>query len=349
MGVNLTPLVTDQKRIITFENLVGKKIAIDAFNMLYQFLAIIRGRDGKPLKDLEGKVTSHLSGLFYRTINIIEKDIKPIFVFDGPPNPLKMEEIHRRREIRQEATKKMKEAQDLGEEEEALKYAQASSKLTGDMIEESKKLIQALGIPVIQAKQDGEAQAAYLVQENKAWAVGSQDYDALLFGTQRMVRNLSQSRIKKVGSTNVKVNLEWISLPKLLTAHELTQSQLVDIGILVGVDFFPGIPGIGPKTAIDLVKKHQNLDTILDLELEIRKNKVNKFITPKIVSQIRDIFLRPSVYNDLPTLKWQKPNPNLIQEILCEQHNFNQERVITALDRIKKQTASTQTTLGDFF
>jgi flap endonuclease-1 len=121
MGINLNPLVKDQKRIITFENLIGKKIAIDAFNTLYQFLAIIRGRDGKPLKDYEGNVTSHLSGIFYRTINIIEKDIKPIFIFDGPPNPLKLKEIQRRREIRETASKKMKEAQDLGRKEEAVK------------------------------------------------------------------------------------------------------------------------------------------------------------------------------------------------------------------------------------
>ncbi len=349
MGVDLTPLVKDHKKIITFENLIGKKIAIDAFNTIYQFLAIIRGRDGKPLKDLKGNTTSHLSGLFYRTINILEKDIRPIFVFDGLPNPLKMEEIQRRREIRQTATKKMKEAQDLGLTEEAAKYAQASSKLTGAMIEESKKLITAMGIPVIQSKQDGEAQAAFLVKKNLAWAVGSQDYDSLLFGTERMVRNLSQSRTKKVGTTTIHVNLEWLSLPKILAAHDLTRSQLIDIGILVGVDFFPGVPGIGPKTAIKLVKEHNDLEHILEADIEIRKNKVNNFINNEKITQIRDIFLNPTVETDFPPIKWRPPQLERIREILCEEHNFNTERIESALQRIKKQASSTQKTLGDFF
>ena len=349
MGVDLTPLVAEQKKIITFENLVGKKIAIDTFNMLYQFLAIIRGKDGRSLKDLQGNVTSHLSGLFYRTINIIEKDIKPIYVFDGPPNPLKMEEINRRRLIRHDATKKMKEAQDLGRIEEAAKYAQGTSKLNSSMIEESKELLKALGIPIIQAKQDGEAQAASLVKNNLAWAVGSQDYDSLLFGTQRMVRNLSQSRTKKVGTTTVKVNLEWISLPKILETHNLSQEQLVDIGILVGVDFFPGVPGVGPKTAINLIQKHGNLETILGENLEIRKHKVNDHLSEDFISQIREIFLSPHVYTDLPKIKWRTPNLDKIREILCERHDFNSNRIDTALERIKKQGRSTQTTLGDFF
>ncbi|WP_371803264.1 flap endonuclease-1 [Candidatus Lokiarchaeum ossiferum] len=349
MGVKITPLVQEEKKIITFENLVGKKIAIDAFNTLYQFLAIIRGVDGSPLKDYSGEVTSHLSGLFYRTINIVEKDIQPIFVFDGLPNPLKMEEIERRRTIRKDATKRMHEAQDLGREEEAAKFAQASSKLTSEMIAESKDFIKAMGIPIIQAKQDGEAQAAYLVKQNYAWAVGSQDYDALLFGAPRVVRNLSQNRTKKVKSTTVKVDLEWLSLAKILQSNELTQEQLVDIGILTGVDFFPGIEGVGAKTAYKLIKSHHSIDSLMNNNIEIRKKPISESLNMDMVNQVRNIFLKPEIDPNIPPLKWKKPNQDKIFEILCEKHNFNKERVSTALNRLKKKAGSTQRTLGDFF
>lgn len=214
MGVDLGPLVKDVKKIIKFEDLVGKRIAIDAFNTLYQFLAIIRGRDGTPLKDFQGNVTSHLSGLFYRSLNLIEHDIRPIYVFDGPPNPFKQAEIQRRREIRNEARKKFEEARDLGETEDAAKYAQGSSKLTGAMIQESKEFLSALGIPIVEAAQDGESQAAYLVSTNQAWAVGSQDYDSFLFGAKKVVRNLSMNRTRKIRSTVVTVDIEWLSLEK---------------------------------------------------------------------------------------------------------------------------------------
>ncbi|MHA1584599.1 MAG: flap endonuclease-1 [Promethearchaeota archaeon] len=349
MGVKLTPIVQDQKKIITFENLVGKKIAIDAFNTLFQFLAIIRGYDGTPLKDFQGNVTSHLSGLFYRTINILEKDIKPIFVFDGPPNPLKKAEIERRRAIRNDATKKFHEAQDLGEMKEAAKFAQASSRLNTAMIEESKEFIQAMGIPIVQAKQDGEAQAAYLVQKDAAWAVGTQDYDALLFGAPRIVRNLSQNRTRKVKSTIVKVDLEWLSLPKVLEANNLSQSQLVDIGILTGVDFFPGIEGVGSKTAFKLIQDYNTLDEMWEKNITIRKKPIQDLLEYEKIGQIRDIFLKPAVSTNYPELKWHKPNPEKIKEILCEKHNFDLTRVESAISRLKKKAGSSQKTMNDFF
>jgi flap endonuclease-1 len=206
-----------------------------------------------------------------------------------------------------------------------------------------------MGIPVIQAKQDGEAQAAYIVNENLAYAVGSQDYDSLLFGTTRMIRNLSQSQTRKVKSRIVHVNLEWLNLPKILEANKLTMDQLIDIGILVGVDFFPGVPGVGPKTALNLIHKHASIEKIIAEDLEIRKNRINYYINLEKVIQIRSIFKNPEVFTDIPKIKWKMPNSDKIREILCEKHNFNRERIEKALERIRKQAKSTQTTLGDFF
>jgi flap endonuclease-1 len=350
VGVDLAPVLKDTEahKIITFENLIGKHIAIDAFNTIYQFLAIIRGQDGEPLKDLQGNVTSHLSGLFNRTINLIEEQIKPIYVFDGPPNPLKKAEIDRRREIRQDAVKQMGEAIDAGDEAEAVKFAQASSKLTGPMIEEAKKLLEAMGIPVIQAAQDGESQAAYLVNKNLAWAAGSQDYDSLLFGAPRIVRNLSQNRTRKFGSTTVKVDLEWYSLPKVLEILGITQAQLIDIGILTGVDFFPGVEGIGVKTALKLIKEHQDLESMMAKKIEVRKKPLE--LDMELVQQVREIFLHPLVETNLPPIKWTSPDVGRIKEILCETHNFSADRVDSAITRlVKKNAQKTQVTMDSFF
>lgn len=349
MGVKITELVNDVKKIITFKNLLSKTIAIDAFNTLYQFLAIIRGVDGTPLKDYQGNVTSHLSGIFYRTIRIIEKDIKPIYVFDGPPNPMKMAEIQRRRIIRQDARKKAKEAQDLGRIEEAAKFAQGSSKLNSLMIEESKELIIAMGIPVIQAAQDGEAQAAYLVQNGDAWAVASQDYDSFLFGAPRIVRNLSHNRQRKVKSTTINIDLEWFNLNQILEFNHISREQLVDIGILSGVDFFPGVSGVGTKTAFNLIKKHDNLDNMLKNNIIIRKKPICESIDIETIKQVRDIFLNPAINKDYPKPTWKRPDSDKIREILCERHNFSKERVDNALIRLKKKAGTTQKTIDSFF
>ena len=349
MGVKISPLIEESKRTITFENLIGKKIAIDAFNTLYQFLAIIRGADGTPLKDLEGNVTSHLSGLFYRTINILEKDIKPIFVFDGPPNPLKMKEIERRRAVREDATKLMKEAQDLGQVEDAHKYAQATSRLNSEMIAESKEFIMAMGLPIVEAPQDGEAQAAALVNSGEAYAVGSQDYDSLLFGAERIVRNISQSRTRKVHGRTVKVDLEWINLSKVLEQNAITQEQLVDIGILTGVDFFEGIEGIGAKTGIKLIKDHGSIDNLINNKIEFHGTSFSELLNIELIQQVRGIFLQQNVTTDVHP-KWSNPNPEKMKEILCEKHNFDQERVNSALDRLMTQkNTETQLTMDSFF
>lgn len=349
LGVDLSSLVKDVKKIIHFEDLIGKRIAIDAFNTIYQFLAIIRGKDGTPLKDYHGNVTSHLSGLFYRSLNLIEHDIRPIFVFDGKPNPFKQAEIERRREIRLEARKKFEEARDLGETEEAAKYAQASSKLTGEMIEESKKLLSALGIPIVEAAQDGESQAAYLVSTDKAWAVGSQDYDSLLFGAEKVVRNLSINRTRKVRSTVITVDLEWLSLNKILEHTQLSREQLIDIGILVGVDFFPGIKGIGVKTAYKLIKEYQSVENLLKEGVEIRHQKLSSLLDIDTAQSVKDIFLHPVVNKEIPPLRWKSPDIEKVREILIETHNFNPERVEAGLARLKKRGTARQKSLSDFF
>ncbi|MBD3194263.1 MAG: flap endonuclease-1 [Candidatus Lokiarchaeota archaeon] len=348
MGVKINELVKEVKRSVTFENLFNKKIAIDAFNTIYQFLAIIRQRDGTPLKDYEGNITSHLSGLFYRTINFIEQNIKPIYVFDGKPSELKLETIKERREVKKKAKKKMIEAQEKGDLTEAKKFAQMTSKLTTEMIEESKKLIEYLGIPVIQAPSEGEAQSAYMVEAGDTWACASQDYDTLLFGGKRLVRNFAVSRSKKVKNTSITLDIEYVSLTKFLEKYKISREQLIEMGILIGTDFFPGIKGVGQHTALDLIKKHKSIENMINNDIKAAGKEI--IFDMNEIQEVKNIFLNPDISRDYPAPKWHKINFDKIEELLVEVHNFSKSRVINALDRLKKiDTSKTQVSLDSFF
>jgi len=254
------------KTAVTLESLGGKSIAIDAYNALYQFLAIIRQPDGTPLKDSTGKITSHLSGLFYRTTNLVELSIKAVYVFDGVPPTLKETEIKRRAKVKEEALVKYEKAMAEGRIEEARSYAQATSRLKDYMADDSKRLLTLMGIPWLQAPSEGEAQAAHLARKGDTNFCASQDYDSLLFGAPMLVRNVTISGRRKLPKKEVYIDVvpETVELNQALKELGITREQLVDIGILVGTDFNPeGIKGMGPKTALKLIKEHGSLENAL--------------------------------------------------------------------------------------
>lgn len=327
MGVQLGDIVPKQK--IELEQLSGKIVAIDAMNSLYQFLAIIRQRDGQPLRDSRGRVTSHLSGLFYRTANLVELGIRPVYVFDGEPPKLKRRTVKKRIELRAEAAKEWEAALEAGDVEGARKFAQRAGRLTDEMVAGSKKLLDGMGVPWVQAPSEGEAQAAHLVQRGDAWAAGSQDFDSLLFGAPLLVRNLAITGRRKLPRKDayVEVSPELMQLETTLKELGITREQLVDIGILVGTDYNEGIKGIGPKKALDLVKKHGSMENILRTEL------VEKFEVDPL--EVRDIFLKPNVTGKYK-VKWGEPDQVKIKEFLCGEHDFSDARVQGAIDRLLK-------------
>ncbi|MFZ3060018.1 MAG: flap endonuclease-1 [Candidatus Methanoperedens sp.] len=338
MGVDLGDLF--DKKEIELTELKGKVIAIDAYNTLYQFLSIIRQRDGTPLIDSHGGITSHLSGFLYRTTNLVEAGIKPVFVFDGAPPAFKNNTIEERKKIRTEAREKWDEAKAKGDEEEAFKHAQASSRIGGNMIEDAKSLLGFMGVPVVQAPSEGEAQAAFMVMEKKAYAAGSQDYDALLFGASVMVRNLAVSGKRKLPGKSVYVDVkpEVIELEPGLLKLEISREQLVDIALLVGTDYNEGIKGIGPKKALKLIKKHGSIGGALgELNAKIKN-----------MAEIKALFLAPDVTQDYE-LKWKKPDSAAIIKFLCDGHDFSQERVSKAVERLLLASDEGQQTLDKWF
>ncbi len=330
MGVNLRDILIKHK--FELKDLNGKKIAIDAFNTLYQFLSIIRQPDGQPLMDSKGNVTSHLSGLFYRTLNLLEVGAKPVFVFDGKAPIEKVSVQVSREEIREQARAKHAEALAAGQMEEARKYAQQTSRLTREIIQESKELVSAMGLPWVQAMAEGEAQAAYMCRKGDVWAVASQDYDALLFATTRLIRNLTISGRRKQDSKTVAVEPELIDLSECLNFLSFDVKKLVELALLIGTDYNPGgVSGIGPKTALKVIKEGKFADY---------SDRIPN------VERLKQLFLKPTILTDY-SLEWKAPNKEKIKEILVHRHEFSEERIDIALKRLEKAPGN-QKGLGDF-
>jgi flap endonuclease-1 len=328
LGLNFKDLIP--KTPVKLEDLSGKIIAIDAYNAIYQFLSIIRQPDGTPLKDSSGKVTSHLSGLFYRTSNLVEMGIKPVYVFDGESPALKASEIERRRQVKVVAVAHYEKAAAKGDTEKMRMYAQASTSMKDYMLGDSQKLLGLMGLPWVQAPSEGEAQAAYMNKKGDADYCASQDYDSLLFGACKLLRNVTISGRRKRGKVMVEVVPEVVELPKTLHECGLTREQLIDVGILIGTDFNPdGVKGIGPKTALKLIKQYGTL-----------KNAVphieNVTFADKI-EEIQQIFLHPKV-TDSYKIEWKEPDEAGLIDFMSREKEFGEERIKKSLDRMTAGT-----------
>lgn len=338
MGVSLASLVSGKE--IDFQAMEGRIIAVDAYNTLYQFLSSIRDRfTGEPLKDSSGRITSHLSGLFYRTSRLMETGINPVFVFDGKPPDFKHATIEARIAVRKKAKAKWEEALEKGDSEAVRRYSQGASRLTEEMVEEAKKLLTLLGISCIQAPSEGEAQATRLLRDGKAWAVGSQDWDSLLFGAERVIRNLTISGRRKVAGKEkyIEIRPELVELPAVLKNLGINQDQLILLGILVGTDYNPGgIRGVGPKTALKLVKEHKTPEKLFD---------VVDWESPTPPEKVFEFFKNPPT-EDIE-IKKEELQPERLKEFL-EDHDFSHDRTASTMKKLdsKKQK---QKGLGSFF
>jgi len=336
MGLQIGNLVT--RKEVSFRDLKGKTIAVDAFNAIYQFLSSIRQQDGTPLKDFEGNVTSHLSGLFYRNIALLSEGIKLIYVFDGDYHVLKNKTKEKRQRTKDIAEKKFRTALEEEDIEGMGKYAKGFSKLDKQMIEESKDLLEAMGIAIVNAPGEGEMQAAKLVNSGKAYAVGSQDYDALVVGADRLIQNLTLARKRKTINGFTYISPEMITYEDVINHLGITTNQLICLAILVGTDFNPGgVKGIGPKKALIFVKEKE-IPTEIFRELE-EQGKLDFDW-----KEIFEIFKKPNV--TINEIDFPKLNEEKIKEILVEKHNFSEDRVERQLEKLKQaKRARAQKTL----
>jgi flap endonuclease-1 len=309
-------------------DLAGKVLAVDGNGELYQFLALIRMRDGSPLHDRYGNSTSHLVGLLYRSTRLVaEFGVRLVFVFDGRPPALKKQEIEKRRARRERFTVEFEQARKAGKEQVAFSKSVMTSRLRPSMVEEAKHLLELLGMPWVQAPGEGEAQAAHMVLRGDAWAVGSKDYDSLLFGAPRLTRFVAVGTKEFLPSTGRfrAVPPEIIHLAQFLLLHGITREQLIDVAILVGNDFNRGIKGIGPKKGLSLVKTFGSIE---NMPAEIRAALEPHY------ALVREVFLYPDVTDDYSAEPGSFDEKG-VYDFLCGEKDFSRERVEMVVRRMK--------------
>ena len=343
MGVAITELLPTQE--IRLKDLAGKTLAVDGYNILYQFLTTIRGPDGAPLSDSHGDVTSHLTGLFTRTTHLLGLGIRLVFVFDGDVPDLKRQELARRKALKEGAAMKYEEARAAGDAAEMRKQASRTARLTKEMVDQAKGLLDALGVPWVQAPSEGEAQAAALVKQGHAWAVVSQDADALLYEAPRVIRNLAVTGRRKLPGRQAwtQVEPELIEHKKVLSELGITSTQLRALALLVGTDYnIGGIRGIGPKKGLALVREHgEDLDALF---------KTVDWPT-KCAVPWRDVL---RVFETMPVtdpgrMRFGKVDARAVHRILVDLHEFSIERVERQLTHLIAAQAKTQKSLGEWF
>lgn len=339
MGVDLESILTKHKTHI--KDFSGGTVSVDAYNQLYQFLSAIRQPDGTPLMDLNGNVTSHLTGLFYRTISLMEDGLKPVYVFDGKPSPMKLRTLEERSIIKENAEKELEKAIMNSDTERVARLKRTINHITQDMVNEGKMLLEYMGLPYVQAPSEGECQASYMSQTGFVNAVISQDYDCLLFGARQVLRNFTVYGKRRVSSRNIYVSVdpEYIDLKENIDGLGISREQLVDIAILIGTDFNKGVYKVGPKTALSLIKKYGSLEEVI---------KEKAYSVPEY-EEVRRLFLVPNITDDY-RLDFKEPDEDRIKSLLCDKHNFSEARVQPYIQKLKDAFGrGRQSSLDSFF
>jgi len=346
MGLNIREIIP--RKEIEISDLNGKIVCVDAFNILYQFLSTIRQPDGTPLMDNKKRITSHLSGIFYRNVNLLSEGIKLVYVFDGEAPEQKYKTNEKRKEMRDLAGERYEEAKQKEDLTAMRRYSSQIIRLDDEMIKESKELLEAMGIVVVQAPGEGEAEAAYLCRiKEDIYASVSQDYDSLLFGAPRLIQNLTSARKRKTFSGWIEIKPELIELQRVLNSMEINRDQLICLGILIGTDYNPkGIPGIGQKKALQIVQKYKQPVLIFESVEEqlMSLPEEDRFDWQEIF----ELFHKPNVVN--ADFEFGKVDEEKIKKILVEEHDFSEERVEKQLKKLRNVAEKKkQKGLGEWF
>jgi flap endonuclease-1 len=319
MGIQLGKLV--HPKDLPLPSLKGRKLALDAYNMLYQFLATIRQPDGRVFTNANGVVTSHLVGLLYRTSSLLENGILPVYVFDGKPSELKAATLRGRAMVKAKAAEEWEKALEAGDLELAKKKAAGTSRVTEEMVRDARDMLEAMGVPWVQALSEGEAQASYMASKGEVWAVASEDYDTLLFGAPRLIKGLAALKSSS-GSPGV---VRMLETAEVLRELAISQEELVLLGMLMGTDFNEGFEGIGPKKALKMVSEHVGYEATLA--------KVGG--DPVLLNQVRELFATPP-HSDDYSIKWKKPDLPRLEKILVDSQGFDASRVSKVISRLAR-------------
>ncbi|XP_015919660.1 flap endonuclease 1 isoform X2 [Parasteatoda tepidariorum] len=321
------------------KNYFGRKIAVDASMSIYQFLIAVR-QEANMLTNSEGETTSHLVGLFYRTIRMVDNGIKPVYVFDGKPPQMKSSELEKRQERREEAQKNLEKAEEEGVAEDINKFTRRLVKVTRQHNDECKELLRLMGIPYVEAPCEAEAQCAALVKAGKVYATATEDMDALTFGSNVLLRHMTFSEARKMP-------IKEFHLNHILEETGLNHDEFIDLCILLGCDYCESIKGIGPKKAYEYIKNYRCIEKIIE-KLDSKKYKIPEDWYYK---EARELFKKPEVTDgENVELKWNDPDEEGLIKFLCGEKNFSEDRVKNGVKKLMKgRHGSTQGRLDSFF
>ncbi|RYP19776.1 hypothetical protein DL767_009582 [Monosporascus sp. MG133] len=318
------------------KNQFGRKVAIDASMSIYSFMIAVRS-DGQQLMNEEGETTSHIMGMFYRTLRMVENGIKPLYVFDGAPPKLKSGELARRFQRKAEAKESLEEAKETGTAEDVEKFSRRTVRVTREHNEECQRLLKLMGIPYIIAPTEAEAQCAVLARAGKVYAAASEDMDTLCFDSPILLRHLTFSEQRKEP-------IQEIHLDRVLDGLAMDRKQFVDLCILLGCDYVDPIPKVGPHTALKLIREHGTLEKVVDF---MKNDPKSKYTIPEDwpFADARALFFEPDVRkadDPLCDFKWEKPDIEGLVQFLVNEKNFNEDRVRSGGARLEKHMKSSQ-------
>lgn len=348
MGIKgLNGLIKDKAphaiRSQEMKNLFGRKIAIDASMCLYQFLIAVRQQDGNNLTNEAGETTSHLMGFFYRTIRMVNSGIKPCYVFDGKPPVLKGGELEKRLKRREEAESKAEELKETGTAEELQKFERRTVRVTREQNEEAKKLLKLMGIPFVNAPCEAEAQCAELSRTGKVYGAASEDMDTICYRPAHFLRNVTAAEARKLP-------VEEYDIVKVLESLEMDIDKFIDLCILLGCDYCETIKGVGPVTALNLIREHGSIEKVIKF---IESSEKTKYKVPEEwpYKEARELFKNPEVVpGDEVDLKWEAPDIDGLVEYMVKHHGFNEQRIRDGAEKLKKGLkGGTQGRLDGFF
>ncbi|KAM0687659.1 Elongation of fatty acids protein 2 [Conglomerata obtusa] len=327
---------TVNKRPITYYS--NTCIAIDASLSIYQFLIAVRS-EGTTLSADHGE-TSHLVGMFYRTIRMVSSGIKPLYVFDGLPPTLKLFELQKRVEKRETAIREYEDAVEKGDKEKMEMYDKRKVKVSKKHVDDCKKLLELMGVPFVTAPSEAEAYCAYLCRAKIVSAVATEDMDALTFGAPILVRNLNAAENKKLPIS------EYV-IEDILKDMKLTMSEFIDMCILLGCDYCESVKGIGPMKAYQFIKKYGNIERIMEMETKIVYPKDWNFADArKIFEELPNLESEEIISK---SIKFDSIDINKIVEFLSVQHGFSEERVRKGMDKFMSAKGKrVQTRLDNF-
>ncbi|KAF6817874.1 DNA-repair protein rad2 [Colletotrichum musicola] len=322
----------------------GRKVAIVSRSMsIYSFLIAVRS-DGQQLMNESGETTSHLMGLFYRTLRMVDNGIKPLYVFDGAPPKLKSGELAKRFQRKQEASESLEEAKETGTAEDIEKFSRRTVRVTREHNAECQRLLKLMGIPFIVAPTEAEAQCAVLARAGKVYAAASEDMDTLTFDTPILLRHLTFSEQRKEP-------IQEVHVAKVLEGLGMDRKQFVDLCILLGCDYLDPIPKIGPTTALKLIREHGTLEKLVE---GINADPKKKYQIPEDwpYQDARELFFNPDVRqadDPLCDFKWEKPDMEGLVQFLVTEKGFSEDRVRSGGARLEKNLKSSQQVRLDGF